>query len=183
MKNLFAIALITSVALVSCQKEIIKPNQPSTSMVERLSSDEKTTGNLIVTVNMTKTDVLEGTMNLWVGNSVYATVDLSTVDVTYVINQYDQDTTRTAQIPFNVPRSALVQSGGWASVEFILDTPVTFFFNKNTYYGKMTFAWDNLLLPEPSYKIEENTSYFVNNFWVKNTTIETLPAQRLNYSL
>lgn len=167
----------------SCQKEIIKPNQPLNSKsIELQGGEEKTTNNLVVTVTMTKTDVLEGTMKLWIGNSVYTTIDLSTVQVDYVIEPISQDTSKVANISFNVPRSALLQSGGWASVEFILDTPVEFFYNRNTYYGKMTFANNNLLLPEPSYKIEENTSYFVNKFWVKNTTIERVSTQRLNYS-
>ncbi len=151
MKNLVLI-LIASLSLFSCQKEDIKMNKTPNKVV---SSENK------VEINLCLSQETSGTIQVYVGNVLDTTIQLSDLEFSDTSNNWV-----FTSIDRFYSTQEIRNADGWVHMAIAFTDSVDVF-NKNYFNESMTFNNNNLLLLEPSTLYEENVVNFYNSFWIK----------------
>lgn len=165
MKNLLFISLV--VLLGSCQKENIKPNY------ETPTNTERTIGKNRVEYKLIFDKEVSGELNIYVGQNLDTTINLS--DLPLIDTTNGNGNFKYVSVNRYYSTERIRNASGWLYLDIRFNEP-TDVFNSNFFNGKMTFADENALLPEPSTASANGTVSFYNSIWVKLPT-NTVPSK------
>lgn len=187
MKNLFIITIL-AITLVSCKKENFEPKQQTAELISptQMTVDSLATSRFNAEKNTNIIDIyfrvqgdepdLSGVMKIWFGDSLAYTLDISTINfVPYTDNGANE---KVGHIQFTCTNAQLVSANRWFHFRADFDNEVSWLYNVNKFNDKMTYMNENLLFPEPSFKIESNFTVLLNSFWIKPPVIIRQPQPR-----